>query len=196
MKSPIWYNPALRMKAGELEGVAALAPDIADRTLPRMIVPPPAERDDKIQSALFECEAQPDVSRILAPLWPKRDVLIDPTYILDEFDRSRSGLWLPKMFEAAWARGVRAIPLAEARDLIRDDVSAFKAAASHDGDIKLGIVVSSGDLADFKMINRVIGCLDRFGLDPNECLVIADFHDSDFTQPSLYRRLSLVSLIF
>jgi hypothetical protein len=40
------YVPALRMKAGELAGLRNLAPDVASRVLPRMIVPPREERDE------------------------------------------------------------------------------------------------------------------------------------------------------
>jgi hypothetical protein len=184
-KASVWYNPALRMKAGELEGLGALAPDIAARTLPRMIVPPPSERDGAVQSVLLESEAQPDIGRALGAVWHGRDVLVEPTHILDEFDRARSGFWLPKAFEAAWVRGVRAIPLVQAGDLLGDASDAFRAAASHDADIKLGIVVSSGDLADHDTIGRVIDRLECLGLEPRQCLITADFHDADFGQPAL-----------
>jgi hypothetical protein len=40
------YCSALRMKAGELEGVRQLAPDVADSVLPRFIVPPKKERNE------------------------------------------------------------------------------------------------------------------------------------------------------
>lgn len=179
----VWYDPALRMKAGELEGLSALAPDIADRTLPRMIVPPPEERDDELQAALFETESQPDIAKTLAAAWPQRDVLIESTYLLDEFERSRSGLWLPKMFESAWNRNVRAIPLVLASDLLEDNVGAFRAAANHPGAIKLGIVIPYDDLVDAEVLNRVIDKLVTIGLSPAQCLVTADFSKADFTQP-------------
>ncbi|RYZ78736.1 MAG: hypothetical protein EOP06_28490, partial [Proteobacteria bacterium] len=182
-KSSIWYNPALRMKAGELEGISALAPDVADRTLPRMILPPPEERDEIFQRSLLESEAVPDVSRLLSLAWPMRDILVESTHILDEFDRSRAGAWLPKMFEMAWKSNVRGIPLVHSDDLLADDRSAFKYAADHDADIKLGIVISSGDLADGEVLNRVMDSLSKINLDPTRCLITADFHDADFTQP-------------
>jgi hypothetical protein len=182
-KNTVWYDPALRMKAGELEGLGGLAPDIADRTLPRMIVPPPEERDENLQAALFEIEAQPEIGKTLAAVWPRRDVLIDPTFLLDEFERSRSGMWLPKMIESAWKRDVQAIPLAQADDFLADDVEAFKAAASHPGAIKLGILIPSDDLTDVEVLNLVIDKLSGIGLDPKNCLITADFSEADFTQP-------------
>ena len=47
------YLPALRMKAGELQGVRDLASDVADGTLPRLIVPPMGDRDDSLQLKLY-----------------------------------------------------------------------------------------------------------------------------------------------
>lgn len=182
-KNAVWYNPALRMKAGELEGLGALASDIADRTLPRMIVPPPEERDKDFQTALFETDAQPDIAKAMATAWPRRDVLIDPTFLLDEFERSRSGIWLPKMFENAWNRNVRAIPMAQADDFLADVVEAFKAAANHPWAIKLGIIMPSDDLTDTEVLNRVIDKLAAIGCSPEECLITADFSEADFTQP-------------
>ena len=43
MTRPI-YVPALRLKQGEYRGLNRLAPDVADKVLPRLIVPPPKER--------------------------------------------------------------------------------------------------------------------------------------------------------
>lgn len=182
-KKAVWYNPALRMKAGELEGMSALAPDIADRTLPRLIVPPPEERDQGVQAALLEVDAQPDIVKPLAAAWPRRDVLIDPKFLLDEFDRSQSGIWLPKMFERAWKRDVQAIPLAHASDLLADEFEAFKASTNHPGSIKLSITIPSDDLADDDLLNRVISKLTAIGCDPEDCMITADFSEADFTQP-------------
>ncbi len=38
------YVPALRLKQGEYRGLQRLASDIADRIIPRLVVPPPKER--------------------------------------------------------------------------------------------------------------------------------------------------------
>jgi hypothetical protein len=52
------YVPALRMKAGELTGLRDLAPDVADRVLPRLIVPPRQERDETLQIQPYDLLVQ------------------------------------------------------------------------------------------------------------------------------------------
>ena len=59
-KAPL-YAPALRMKAGELEGVRLLASDVADCVLPRFIVPPFGERDPDMPLPL-SMDRVPDIS--------------------------------------------------------------------------------------------------------------------------------------
>ena len=177
------YVPALRMKAGELLGVRDLAPDIANCIVPRMIVPPFEERDEGLQARLFTSDALPDVSGLLSAHWMNRDVLLEATYLLDEFGRDRMGHWFPKMFDMARKAQVRAIPLVALDDLHADGIAAYKAALSQEGVVRFGLVVSSGDLADNEQIKRGVGMLDRLGLTPEQCVIIADFHDADFSQP-------------
>lgn len=59
------YVPALRMKAGELAGLRDLAPDVANRVLPRMIVPPREERDKTFMAQLFKTEEFPNIADAL-----------------------------------------------------------------------------------------------------------------------------------
>jgi hypothetical protein len=63
------YVPALRMKAGELAGLRDLAPDVADRIRPRLIVPSTKERDGELQAQLFKVEDDPDIADALAAHW-------------------------------------------------------------------------------------------------------------------------------
>src|SRR5437764_1058521 len=122
------YGPALRMKAGELQGLRELAPDIADCTLPRMIVPPPAERDESLQATLFATAEVPDLAGPLAAHWLDRDILIETTHLTDEFGRDTLGLWLPKMFERARAARVQAVPLVQLRDLLEMGAAVYRPA--------------------------------------------------------------------
>jgi hypothetical protein len=80
------------MKAGELEGLRQLAPDVADCILPRFIVPPQGERDET-RPLLFKVEEMPDIGPALAAHW-----------------RDRLQTWLPSMFERARKARVCAIP--------------------------------------------------------------------------------------
>jgi hypothetical protein len=111
------YVPALRMKAGELAVLRNLAPDVADRVLPRVIVPPLEERDDTLQAQLFKVEDDPNIADVLAAHWRRRSVLVEATHLLPDLGRETVGRWMPKMFERARRVGVPAIPLVALADL-------------------------------------------------------------------------------
>jgi hypothetical protein len=173
------------MKAGELQGVRDLASDVADGTLPRMIVPPVGERDDSLQPRLFEGEVVPDIGGPLGTHWSERDVLVESTYLIDEFGRDRMGVWLPKMFERARAARARPIPLAQLRDLLPTDAQAYAATIDRASKLQLGLVMSSGDVVDRESLARAMGMLDRMRLTPEQCLIIVDFHDADLSAPGV-----------
>lgn len=179
------YVGALRMKAGELMGVRDLAPDVADRILPRFIVPPQSERENELQARLFSGERFPDISAALTAHWRQREALIETTYLIDEFGRGRLGLWLPRLFESARKADSRPIPLATVHDLLRNDLSAYKACIDTDAPLKFGIVFSSGNLADSEFVTKALDAIGKLGLGPEDCIVVADFHDADFSNPDL-----------
>lgn len=179
------YSPSLRLKAGELIGLQRLAPSIADRIRPRLIVPPPSERDEITQSRLFTDRAIPDISSPLSSCWPTREALIDPTYLFQEFGRDESDVWLPKMFERARAAGAQAIPLIAAQDLIVGNRAAFRKCIDREALLQFGLVLSSAELGDRELTQSALDCLDQLGLSAGNCLAIADFYDADLSQPHL-----------
>lgn len=175
------YVGALRMKAGELMGVKNLASDVADCFIPRFIVPPQSERENELQPRFLAGEQFPDISTALATHWLQRDALVEATYLLDEFGRERMGLWLPRMFERARKAHTRPIPLVTAGDLLRDDLTAYQTCIDTSAFLKFGVVFSSGDLADSELLKQILGIIEKLSLTPGDCMVIADFHDADFT---------------
>lgn len=184
MKQALYYCPALRMKGGELIGLRDLASDVADRVLPRLIVPPPADRDNDLQAQLFATESFPDISASLSGHW-RRPVLVDAAYLLDEFGRDRMGIWLPKMFEKARRSDSRPIPLVSIDDLVVGDLAAYRSSVDSGADLKFGIVMSSGQVTDAELVKRALGSLAAMGLQADDCLIISDFHDSDFSSPDV-----------
>ena len=84
------YVPALRMKAGELSGLRGWRADVADRVLPRMVVPPPGERDQDLEVQLFEFVHEPNVADALVAHWRGRGVLLEATYLLPSSVERRS----------------------------------------------------------------------------------------------------------
>jgi len=177
------YSPALRLKEGEANGLGGLAPDIADRVLPRMIVPPPEERDEK-QLSLITGTSVPDITA-LAPHWRHRDVLIDTTHIMDEFGRDRLRDWLPGLFDRARNAGIFATPTVALSDLLSPHADVYRSVINQSSRFPFAIVLSSGELATNQSLLQALEVLRRLGIEPGLCTLIADFHDSDFSNPDI-----------
>lgn len=179
------YVSALRMKTGELHGLARLEPDVKDAVIPHFIVPPAPERDDEVQSALFQTESVPGAGIVLTRYWTQRPVFLDLEHVFQEFDEARSGLWLPKAFEMARRENVLAVPVASMADLTGRRSRAFKDAIGGVGPFKLALRVRSGELVDPMIGDAIKQALDAAGVRPEDCAVLVDFTDADFSQPSL-----------
>lgn len=179
------YVPALRMKAGELQGIRDLEPDVSDATLPRMIVPPLGDRDNILQPRLFEEKALPEIGGALRSHWFDRSILIEPTYLMDELGRDKIGKWLPKMFERARAAQTRPIPLIQISDLLQTDAAAFDQAIDRAANIQFGLVVQSGDAEDRKALDRAVRAIDRMRLTPEQCVILVDFQHADLSDPTI-----------
>jgi hypothetical protein len=178
------YVPALRMKAGELTGLRDLAPDVADRVLPRLIVPPRQERDETLQIPLFRAVSSPNIADALTTYWCRRPVLVEATHLLPDLGRETVGRWLPDMFERARRADIPAVPLVALADLTDDSREAYKSACST-GVIRLAIVVPAGELVGRDALEPLLRHLEAMGLLPSECSIIADFSDSDFANPDI-----------
>ncbi|GAB0113337.1 beta family protein [Acidisoma sp. C75] len=178
------YVPALRMKSGELGGLRALASDVADRVLPRMVVPPAGERDQALEAQLFKLEDEPNIADALAAHWRGRSVLVDATYLLRELGRETVGRWLPRMLERARHASVPAIPMIASADLTIETRGAYQAACAS-GPVRLGIVVPSGHLVGRDELLPLLDHLSSMGLSPADCAIVADFADAEFSQPEI-----------
>jgi len=174
------YSPALRMKAGELEGVRLLASDVAECILPRFIVPPSGERDDSTLP-LLDLDRAPDIS-ILGRYWQQRPALIDCSYIVDEFGRDRSPHWLPAMFERVRKKQVYAIPAASLNDIL-DCADAFRTAIDRSSAVKFGFIVPSDDMVGPEFNSAISEALGKLELAAADCVAIADFANSEFSDP-------------
>jgi len=178
-----FYSPALRMKAGELEGVRLLTPDVADRILPRFIVPPSGERD-RATPLLMDLDRMPQISSQMAVAWRRRPVLIDPAYIIDEFGRDEAAKWLPRMFERARKNEVSAIPTIHMNDI--DYCSgAYRASIDRHAPTKLGILVPSGEMVGSEFLRGMEKVLNALRVSPSDCVAIADFGGTEFSEPGI-----------
>lgn len=179
-----FHVPALRMKAGELGGLRDVAADVAEHVLPRLIVPPPPERDEN-QLPLFDVVGAPDIGTPLAAYWTRR-AFIDATYLIDEIGRESIQEWLPKVFTRARSLGAMPIPMAMLSDLqTESELSAFRLSVSQADSLKFCICIPSGNLVDANLGHEFSIILDRLRLQPRECAIIVDFFDADFSFPEL-----------
>jgi hypothetical protein len=170
------------MKEGELNGLRELASDVADHVIPRFIVPPLGERDEK-QFGFFAPGKAPDIGGILAKVWSGRRAFIDLSYLLDEAGRADAFTWLPDIFGRARGMRVRATPMAKLSDMTTHEIPAFKAAISGGDMLKFAICVASGDMVRADFAADVKSALAGLGLEATDCAIIADFSDADFSDP-------------
>ena len=178
----VLYCPALRMKEGELNGLRELASDVAAHVIPRFIVPPLGERDEK-QFGLFAPGKVPDIGGILAKVWFGRRAFIDLSYLLDEAGRTEAITWLPDIFGRARGMQLRAIPMAKLSDMNAHEIPAFKASIAGADKLKFALCVASGDLVRADFGTDIKSALAAVGLEASDCAVIADFSDADFSDP-------------
>src|SRR5215813_5343386 len=179
------YDPALRMKTGELQGLADLAPDVKDMILPRLIVPPRVERDKELQGVLMDAENVPGAGVILKKYWLGRDVLLDLQYLFDDFGEERAGTWVPKAFELARREIVSAIPVASLADLEGARFQAFKDAIDRSAKLKLGLRVDLENIADVALGDRLRRVFDRLDFSQKDSVVLVEFGDADFSLPDI-----------
>tara|TARA_R110002049_G_scaffold12487_5_gene55833 strand:- start:1082 stop:2179 length:1098 start_codon:yes stop_codon:yes gene_type:complete len=172
------------MKAGELEGIRQLAPDIADSVLPRFIVPPKKERND-VEPLLIEMAEMPDISMALSAHWRNRPALIDAAYIINEYGCDRIATWLPNMFKRAWASGVIAIPVAQLSDLGDVELAAFRETIPEQSPLKFAICVSSDELVNAELPTKILNILGSLSLRPDDCAVLADFAGAELSDPMI-----------
>lgn len=180
--SPL-YVPALRDKKGERLALQSLAEDIKDAVCPRLIIPPPKERDQELGRPPTAEEVVSGTGKRLGMQWPLRPAFVDPRFLFKDKDlgEAKADVWLPRMIDMARTSGAAVIPLATLSDLAETRAQAFAASLAGDLPVQIGIAVESGDLEDEDLNERISLGLDRLKLSPNQCAVFADFSDADFS---------------
>ena len=184
VSSKVLYAPALRLKGGELTGLRDLAPDVASHILPRLIVPPRAERDDDLQRELLARDGIPAIAAAVSPYWRNRPVLVEVSYLIDDFGADTMETWMPKMIELARSAGVEAVPLVSLRDLPQL-IPALRGTIPFLGEAQLAVLIPFGDMAAPGWRSALLAALDKIGVIPERCSILADFRDADFTVAAL-----------
>lgn len=174
------YVPALRLKQGEYRGLQRLAPDIADKIVPRLVVPPPKERDPEKQRLLTKDEIVYETGRRIANHWILRDAFLDVQFLFGEFGETESAEWLPRMFDVARKANASPIPVITLNDTLGPRLAAFRQVLAAENATKVAIRIQSGEI-DRELSGRVAGAMSALGVTPKDCTVLADFSDADFS---------------
>lgn len=174
------YVPALRLKQGEYRGLQRLAPDIADKIVPRLVVPPPKERDPEKHRLLTKDEIVYETGQRIADHWKMREAFLDVRFLFREFGEAECSEWLPRIFDVARKAYARPIPVVSLTDALGPRVAAFRLALAIEGVTKVAIRVESGQI-DRDLNSRLTTAVSALGVTPEGCAILADFSDADFS---------------
>lgn len=178
------YVPTLRMKRGELMGLALLADDVAAQVLPRMILMPRAKGSGAVSLSGIDDGGRPNIGKLLHSHWGNRPVMVEASHVLDEFGRDGMATWYPAMFGLARTLGTSPVPLVRAEDFCSADRSIYAAAAG-EGQVRLAFVVDYSDAVDLDHMNELVTNLCATGISAQSCAILIDFSKADLTNPSL-----------
>ena len=188
-KMPVFYVPALRFKQGEYRGLASLAPDVADRIIPRLVIPPPKDQDPETGRRLTQDEVLYLTGRRIGRHWPMRPAFLEARFLFAEFGEAESVNWLPRIFEVARNAYAVPIPVATLDDMLGVRGEALRLALANDTETRIAVRVQSGEF-DRSLAGRVAAALRRFGISPENCAVLLDFADADLSNvevvPSIF----------
>jgi hypothetical protein len=174
------YVPALRLKQGEYRGLQRLAPDVADKIVPRFVVPPPKERDPEKQRFLTKDEIIHETGRRIADHWKLRDAFLDARFLFAEFGEEECAEWLPMMFDVARKADAQPIPVVGLADALGARAAAFRLASATKGATMVAMRVESGEI-DRDLGARLAAAMSALGVTPERCAILADFSDADFS---------------
>ncbi len=191
--SPIFYSPVLRLKQGEYRALQRLAPDIADRIRPRLVVPPPTERDQGENRILTKDELIHFTGRRIASYWRHREAFLETRFLIDEFGEYEIDRWLPQLFKISRGAGANPIPVATLEDLVGSRHDAFLRTLSGNTSTKIALRIESGEI-DRDLSTRVKDALTALSIDSSDCTVLADFCDGEFANASIVSRIAQAAL--
>lgn len=174
------YVPTLRLMQGEYRGLQRLAPDVADKIDPLLVVPPPRERDPEKHRLLTKDEIVHETGRRIADHWKMRDAFLDVRFLFAEFGEPECVEWLPRIFDVARKAHAQPIPVLGLADALGPRAAAFRLALATESATKVAIRVASGDI-DRDLGGRLAAVVSALGLSPEGCAVLADFSDADFS---------------
>jgi hypothetical protein len=192
-KTPACYVPALRFKQGEYRGLARLATDVADRIVPRFVIPPPKDRDPEEGRPLTQEEILHGTGRRIGRHWRMRPAYLEPRFLFAEFGEAESVTWLPQLFRGVRDAGGIPIPVATLDDMQGDQGRAFRLVLAKNTEAWIAVRLKSGEI-NSDLAGRVASALTRLRLKPGNCALLLDFADADLSNVSVVSSIILGAL--
>lgn len=180
---PLLYVPALRAKTGEVRGLQRLAPDVANKITPHLIVPPPKDIDPEKQRQLTQDEIVYGTGKRVADHWRLRDAFLDTRFLFKEFGEETSSDWLNRIFSVARYAGANLIPVLSLGDALGPRLSAFRGVLNP-GPIQAALRIKF-DEVDGDLAAHVAAALSALGIPDHRCIILADFSEADFAAPDV-----------
>lgn len=179
-KRSVCYVPTLRFKQGEYLALRELATDVADRIVPRLVIPPLKDRDPEEGCRPTKEEILLWTGRRIGRHWPMRPAFLDPHFLLAAFGDEKIADWLPRLFGGIRGASGIPIPVADLEDMNSVRGQAFQLVLSKDLDTQLAVRIQSGEVND-DLAGRVDTAMSQLGIVPENCALLLDFADADFS---------------
>jgi hypothetical protein len=109
-----------------------------------------------------------------------RLAFLETVFLFREFGETESKIWLPRMFEVARDASAVPVPVATLDDMIGPRGEAFQLALANSIRPRIAIRVESGEV-NSDLSGRVAVAMSKFGATPEDCALILDFADADFS---------------
>lgn len=187
------YSPVLRLKAGECDAMALLAPDIRTRILPLFVVPPPNERDPELGRVLDPLELVALSAKRLGRAWPLRPCLLDPKFLFEKLDVEIAPIALARFFKLAQANSAVPWLVADLTDLEqflgRGALAVLDASKG-----PLALRLRPEDIEDPGVAARIQRVLLSLVRKPSETILILHFGNTDFTDTSVVAEVMVATL--
>ncbi|WP_411901905.1 beta family protein [Methylorubrum thiocyanatum] len=180
---PLLYVPALRAKAGEIKGLQRLAPDVSSKIKPHLIIPPPKDIDPEKQRQLTQDEIVYGTGRKIAEHWPLREAFLDVRFLFKEFGVDSGHDWLQRMFDVARHALAKPIPVMTIAEALGPQSHAYKKILAN-GPTKVVIRINF-DEVDSEIATRLAAALSAMEIKDEDCVLLADFAEADFSDPSI-----------
>lgn len=181
----VFYAPTLRLKQGEYRALCKLAPDVASRILPRLVVPPPQDRDPELGRVMSADEIVHLTGQRIAKHWQSRPSLLETRFLFKKLGEEECAVWLPKMFRVARAAEAEVVPIVGLPDATGMRAHGFRRAISRESaGPHLAIRIQSGEAGN-DLHARIRATLTELDVDPRHCLLLADFCDAEFSNVAI-----------